>query len=158
MRKIAIALSFVAAAFSFLAFGYEYYYPKYVCKGDLLQKVVWWDSNGIDNEVLLDKKEELLISFLVKRGAILVKEDRFPLYRELNLNSNFAKKTETGYSGSYRQSGLLSATSEFNFEFNKYTKVLLTSNRAKQQHLYKTRLGEDRAELNFKGFCQRILP
>lgn len=158
MKRIVLGVALVVfVATALMAFGYEYYYPKYVCNGQV-RKEILWSGGGKSDEVLLDKKEALSMSMIVRRGAIYLNEIRFPFYKELTNKSNFAAVTEVGYKGSYEEAGLLEGSSEFEFTFNRYTKVLSTRNKSTQMHFYKGVIGNDRATLEYLGECKRVLP
>ena len=130
-------------------------YPQRVCSGEVTQKLVWTDNTTNERKILIDEKKPLLISFVFKRGAIYLNDDRFPLYKELSGVDNFAQKTESGYSGQYSQQGLLGQESNFTFRFNELTSMLFTENQAKGMHIYENKDGSDSLKIEFAGNCSR---
>ena len=103
------------------------------------------------------EKSPLTISFVIKRGAIYLNEDRFPFYKELSGENNIAIKTEIGYQGEYSKYGFLGGESFFKFKFNEVSSFLYTENDGKALHLYENKEGIDSAKLEFIGACSKKL-
>jgi hypothetical protein len=144
--------------FGFLAIYYLfnlYIYPQRICNGEVTKKLIWTDRTTNEKVVLTDEKTPLVISFILKRGAIYLNDDRFPFYKELSSVDNYAKKTEIGYIGSYTQQGLIDHVSNFKFNFNELTSMLYTENTASGTHLYENRYGSDSLKIDFVGSCSR---
>ena len=136
---------------------FQYIYPQRICAGEITKKIVWTSRISNEKIILKDEKSPLTISFVIKRGAIYLNEDRFPFYKELSGENNFASKTEIGYQGEYSKYGLIGGESFFKFKFNEVSSILYTENEGKAIHLYENKEGTDSAKLEFIGACSRKL-
>lgn len=136
---------------------YQFIYPQRICVGEITKKIVWTSKINNEKIILKDEKSPLTISFVIKRGAIYLNEDRFPFYKELSGENNIANKTEVGYQGEYSKYGLIGSESIFNFKFNEVSSFLYTENNGKAMHLYENKEGTDSAKLEFIGACSRKL-
>jgi hypothetical protein len=136
---------------------YQYIYPQRICVGEITKKIVWTNKISKEKIILKDEKSPLTISFVIKRGAIYLNEDRFPFYKELSGENNIAIKTEIGYQGEYSKYGFLGGESFFKFKFNEVSSFLYTENDGKALHLYENKEGIDSAKLEFIGACSKKL-
>lgn len=135
----------------------QFIYPQRICVGEISKKIVWTNKYSNEKIVLKDEKSPLTISFVIKRGAIYLNEDRFPFYKELSGENNIASKTEIGFQGEYSKYGFLGGESIFKFKFNEVSSFLYTENDGKAMHLYENKEGTDSARLEFNGACHRKL-
>ncbi|QWD69611.1 hypothetical protein [Polynucleobacter sp. UB-Siik-W21] len=134
--------------------AYQLIYPTMICKGQFNKVRVW--TNGSNKEVtkLLDDEHlEVSWSLLFSRGAIIINEDRFPLYKELNSKNNFAKSTAVGYEGSYSTDFLQHI--RYDFSYNQIANQLSVSFTGKGDHILDGDVGMDDLKANFIGTCQR---
>lgn len=155
-NSVRIILLIIIVALIYFCFN-QYYYPQRICSGDVKKQLIWTNKLTNEKKILNDEKTPLVISFIFKRGAILINDDRFPLYKELNDVNNFAFKTESGYKGEYSQHGLLNQESNFKFRFDEITSVLYTENYATGMHIYENNMGTDNLKIEFSGNCSRKL-
>jgi len=152
-----ISLGMLFLGMAFCAF-YEINYPKYLCKGELHQQKEWTDDQTGKKINLLDRKTNIAISVIFKRGAIFLNDEKYPLYRELNYEDSYAEFTDTGFKGYKKQFGFLEQKIETEFKFNKYSNSLYTSSIAGGMMAYENNMGHDRVSMEFVGACERMFP
>ena len=134
--------------------AYQLIYPTMICKGQFNKLRVWahW-LNKESTKILDDEHLEVSWSLLFRRGAILINEDRFPMYKELNGTNHFAKSTAVGYEGSYSTDYLQHI--RYSFSYNQITHQLSASLTGKGDHILDGDVGMDDLKANFIGTCQR---
>ena len=135
-------------------FVYQLIYPTMICKGQFNKVRIWTDgTNKAITRLLDDEHLDVSWSLLFRRGAIIINEDRFPLYKELNRTNHFAKSTTVGYTGSYSTDFLQNI--KYSFEYNNITNQLSASLTGKGDHILDGYVGVDDLKANFIGACQR---
>ena len=129
-------------------------YPTMVCKGTYSELNKWTsDNNPKDIRVIDDKREEVRWSFLIRRDAIYVNEERFPLYKEFNHKNIHAEKTQFGFKGRY----LINFIQHYDYgiEYNNITHQLSVSVEANAPHILDGEVGKDKLRSSFIGDCER---
>ncbi len=134
--------------------AYQLIYPTMICKGELNKVRIWTDSSNKSITKLLDDEHtEVVWSLLIRRDAITINDDRFPLYKELSYKNNFAKKTTSGYEGSYSSDYLQHI--RYRFSYNQISNQLGVDLTGKGDHILDGYVGKDDLKASFLGICQR---
>lgn len=155
-KKLKLFLLIIGLILFLVYFLYQIIYPTMICNGKFNKVRVWTDdANKSITKLLDDEHLEVSWSLLFRRGAIIINEDRFPLFKELNGSNRLAKATTVGYEGSYSTSFLQNI--RYSFSYNQITKQLSVSLTGKGEHIIDGHVGMDNLKANFIGTCQRKL-
>lgn len=137
-----------------LYFAYQLIYPTMICKGQLNKVRIWTDSSNKSITKLLDDEHtEANWSLLIRRDALTINDDRFPLYKERSYNNNFAKKTTSGYEGSSSTDYLQHV--KYRFSYNQISNQLAVELTGNGDHILDGYVGKDDLKASFLGVCQR---
>jgi hypothetical protein len=150
-KKIILTL----AIFSFLIYAiFQALYPTMTCQGTYSNLNKWTSDYDLkDTKIIEDSKVNLAWSFQVRRDAIYINDERFPLFKELNYKNVHAWKTQTGFSG--RRLGNFIQHRDYSFEYNNITKQLSVVVLADGPHILEKEVGKDKLKANFVGICER---
>lgn len=129
-------------------------YPTMICKGKFEKYRVWTEDSNTSNKKVLDNENlDVIWSLVFSRGAITINDDRFPLFKELNGTNRIAKKTTSGYEGTYSIDFLQHI--KYQFSYNSITRQLLVQLNGKAPHIMDFNVGRDDLKATFIGVCQQ---
>jgi len=153
-KKLKVFLLIFGLILSTTYFLYQLIYPTMICKGQFNKVRVWTDdANKSITKLLDDEHLDVSWSLLFRRGAIMINEERFPLFKELNGTNHFSKSTAVGYEGSFSTDYLQHI--KYSFSYNQITNQLSVSLTGKGDHIIDGYVGMDDLKANFIGTCQR---
>jgi hypothetical protein len=153
-KSLSIFVLTLALAALVFFLGNQILYPTYVCDGELNKYIEWTkDYDNKPSKVLEDTKTKVAWSIRFKRGAMLINDDRFPFYKELNQQDNFAKKTPSGYEGGYSVNFIQKY--KYQFHFNEISKQLSVTVQAEGPHIIEAGVGRDKGKFEFLGSCEQ---
>lgn len=150
-KKIFILFSILSASIYCV---YHILYPTMICRGSYSKLNKWTsDYNSADVKIIEDNKVDVSWSLLIRRDALYINEDRFPLFKELNYKNIHAEKTQFGYRGKY-QTNMIQQW-DYSFEYNNITNQLSASVSAAGFHILDGKGGKDKLKATFVGVCER---
>lgn len=142
----AISLPMVVMAYGFI-------YPTMVCQGHAHQMQTFTpDDETSSPKVIEDQRifERHLVQ--IRRGEILINNQRFPFYKELNPNNHFATQNKEGFEGNYSSHVVDRVNHEF--DYNKAKRELALHTQTEGVRFIDGQSGRVEVVSKFQGQCE----